>query len=113
MPNKPKKKHCFGKFQAMESNHHLILFGTIHLACEGDVLMTDEIRTAFNKSSDLMLEIDMSDPKVLIEMMSIVNSNDGIALSEKLGEDLSNKVDKLLQEKKSSNLAMYENINLQ
>src|SRR5690625_5533288 len=54
------------------------LFGTIHLACEGDVLMTDEIRTAFNKSSDLMLEIDMSDPKVLMEMMSIVNSNDGI-----------------------------------
>jgi len=89
------------------------LFGTIHLACEGDVLMTDEIRTAFNKSSDLMLEIDMSDPKVLMEMMSIVNSNDGIALSEKLGEDLSNKVDKLLQEKKSSNLAMYENVNLQ
>lgn len=89
------------------------LFGTIHLACEGDVLMTDEIRTAFDETNDLMLEIDMSDPKVLMEMMSIVNSNDGIALSEKLGEGLSNKVDKLLQEKKSSNLAMYENINLQ
>src|SRR5690625_3574348 len=74
--------------------------------------MTDEIRNAFDETNDLMLEIDMSDPKVLMEMMSIVNSNDGIALSEKLGQGLSNKVDKLLQEKKSLNLSMFENLNL-
>src|SRR5690625_7985061 len=54
------------------------LFGSIHLACEGDVLMSDEIRTAFDETNELMLEIDMSDSKVLMVMMSIVNSNDEI-----------------------------------
>lgn len=89
------------------------LFGTIHIACEGDVIINDEIRNSFDKTTELMLEIDLSDPQALMQMMIASNATDGIALSDKLGEELSVKVDSFLQENKSVSLSMFDNLNVQ
>lgn len=89
------------------------LFGTIHIACQGDVNMRPEMEEAFAKTEQLMLEIDMTDPNLMTVMMQASLSKDGKSLTEKLGEDLAEKVDSLLQEKMNASLAMLDSMNPQ
>lgn len=88
------------------------LFGTIHLACEGDVELRSEIKTAFDSTENLILEIAMDDPAVLTKMMQASISTDGKTISEKLGNELAAKVDLLLQEKMGTGLASFDQLNL-
>lgn len=88
------------------------LFGTLHLACEGDVEMRPEIQNAFDASENLILEIAMDDPALMTKMMQASISTDGKTISEKLGKDLAVKVDSLLQEKMGTGLNSFDQLNL-
>lgn len=44
------------------------IYGTIHLTCPGDVVITDTIKKAFVASEQVYLEIDMDDPDLLKKM---------------------------------------------
>lgn len=88
------------------------LFGTIHLACEGDVEMRPEIQAAFDASENLILEIAMDDPALMTKMMQASISTDGKSISEKLGKDLAVKVDLLLLEKMGTGLTSFDQLNL-
>ncbi|MFA7447500.1 MAG: TraB/GumN family protein, partial [Weeksellaceae bacterium] len=88
------------------------LFGTLHLACEGDVEMRPEIQAAFDASENLILEIAMDDPALMTKMMQASISTDGKTISEKLGKDLAVKVDSLLLEKMGTGLNSFDQLNL-
>lgn len=88
------------------------LFGTIHLACQGDVEMRPEIQKAFDSTESLFLEIAMDDPEVMTKMMQASISTDGKTLSEKLGNPLSEKVDNLLKDKMKIGLNSFEQLKL-
>ncbi|WP_298518180.1 TraB/GumN family protein [uncultured Kordia sp.] len=51
------------------------LYGTIHLTC--DYNYTDKLRKAFDETERLVLEIDMSDPKLQADMMKHIFLEDG------------------------------------
>lgn len=88
------------------------LYGTIHFACQGEVLMFPELQTAFEQTEQLLLEIDMDDPNMMGKMMEASLSQDGKKVSEKLEEGLREKVDSLLQAKMGIGLLMLDNLNL-
>lgn len=88
------------------------LFGTIHIACEGEVEMRPEIQTAFDKTEQLILEMKMDDPSLMVKMMQASLATDGKTVSDKLGTELASKVDSLMTTRMGMNLAMFENLNL-
>lgn len=88
------------------------LFGTIHLACEGDVELRPEIQAAFDASENLILEMAMDDPALMTKIMQASISTDGKTISEKLGKDLAVKVDLLLLEKMGTGLNSFDQLNL-
>lgn len=89
------------------------IFGTMHVMCQGDVVLTPEIEKSLQSSDQIMMELDMDDPMIMFNMMGATLSKDGKTLTEKLGEDLSKKVDAILQERAKISLAMLDNLNLQ
>lgn len=89
------------------------IFGTMHVMCQGDVVLTPEIEKSLQSTDQIMMELDMDDPMIMFNMMGATLSKDGKTLTEKLGEDLSKKVDAILQERAKISLAMLDNLNLQ
>ncbi len=47
------------------------LFGTIHMICSPDFIMTEQAKNAFAKTDKLTLEIDMSDPEQMTAMQKM------------------------------------------
>src|SRR5690606_39521701 len=45
------------------------LFGTVHIACQGEVEMRPELQNAFDKTEQLILELDMDEPSLMTKMM--------------------------------------------
>lgn len=88
------------------------LFGTVHIACQGEVEMRPELQNAFDKTEQLILELDMDEPSLMTKMMQASLATDGKKVSEKLGDELSAKVDSLISAKMGMSLAMFENLNL-
>ena len=46
------------------------LYGTIHLMCPHDIVVSTELRARFYKTRQLFLELDMDDPSVLAKTMT-------------------------------------------
>lgn len=72
------------------------IFGTIHILCEDDVLMTEAMKSAFNASENIVFEIDMSDPSAMNQAASLMMAPEGIDYKGKLSEEAYNKMDELL-----------------
>lgn len=45
------------------------LFGTFHLLCKSDFILSDSLKNKFQKSEQLVLELDMDDPNMMMAMM--------------------------------------------
>lgn len=60
------------------------LFGTIHLICEADFEIKEKVSSAFNSTSNLVLEVNMTDPKEIAAMQEMMNSP--TTLSSRLNE---------------------------
>ncbi len=88
------------------------LFGTVHIACQGEVEMRPEMQKAFDKTEQLILELDMDDPQMMTKMMQAALSKDGKTVTEKIGNELAGKVDSLMNAKMGMRLAMFESLNL-
>lgn len=88
------------------------LFGTMHLMCKGDVEMTPKIQKAFDKTQSVLLELDMDDPSMMMKMMQASLSQDGKTVAEKLGKELSIKVDTILRKNSPMTLQMVNSLNL-
>ncbi|HVX52025.1 MAG TPA: TraB/GumN family protein, partial [Chitinophagaceae bacterium] len=46
------------------------LYGTIHLMCPGDIVVTDILKAKFNTTRQLYLELDLDDPKTITDAMT-------------------------------------------
>lgn len=61
------------------------LYGTIHLTCNYEY--TDKLKKAFAETERLVLEIDMSDPKLQTDMMKMIFLEDGKTIQNLLNEE--------------------------
>lgn len=86
------------------------LFGTIHMICESDFLMKEKVKSSFEKTEELALELDFDDPKELQNMQKLAVSP--IPLSEALTVEEYAKLETLLKNKYGLEIKQFENYNL-
>ena len=84
------------------------LFGTIHMICKEDFLISEIVKQKFNSSKQVYLELDMDDPQLQITMMQQMQLPDKETLKNKLGESDFKKLDSFLQKEMNMNLVMFD-----
>jgi len=62
------------------------LYGTIHLMCPQDIIVTTELRSKFYSTKQLFLELDMDDPSVMAKTISQMNMQNDTTLSQLLSK---------------------------
>ena len=60
------------------------LYGTIHLMCPNDIVVSTELRARFYKTKQLFLELDMDDPSVLAKTMTQMTMKNDTTLKQLL-----------------------------
>jgi len=80
------------------------LYGTIHMICAGDYFLSEKTKKAFDASDKLVLEINLSDPKELLDVQQMAMGKE--PLSKKLNSEQLSKLDVIL--KKTANMTVKE-----
>lgn len=80
------------------------LYGTIHMICSGDYLLSDKTKKAFDASEKLVLEINFNDPKEMAEMQHLAMGKE--PLSKRLSPEQLSKLDAIL--KKSAGMTIQQ-----
>jgi uncharacterized protein YbaP (TraB family) len=100
------KKALLWEISGKELSKPSYLFGTIHLLCEDDLKITDNLKAALGKTQQLYLELDMDDPNMMQQMMQQMNMTDGTTLKSLLSEQDYTTVAKFFQQKTGFPLEM-------
>jgi uncharacterized protein len=68
------------------------LFGTFHLMCKGDILISDQLKKAMSNASAVYMELDMDDPAMMMGGMMMMNMKGGKKLQELYTDEAYKKV---------------------
>ena len=82
------------------------LYGTIHIICKDDFVMTDATKQKFGTSQQVYLEIDMDDPSMMSDMQKSMMITDGSTLKTLMSETDYQKVSKFFKDTLKTNLDM-------
>lgn len=74
------------------------LFGTIHLICEEQFKMDERILKALSKSEKIALEVDLTDPNVMIDMQRLSVNKDFANIKDEFEPEHQIAVDAFLKE---------------
>ncbi|RUT69726.1 TraB/GumN family protein [Flavobacterium cupreum] len=80
------------------------LYGTIHMICGKDYFLSEKTKRAFDASSELVLEINFSDPKEINDMQQMAMGKE--PLSKRLNPEQLSKLDAIL--KKTSGMTVQQ-----
>ena len=69
------------------------LFGTIHIICKEDFVLTDNVRSKWTNADQVFLELDMDDPKLQMNLMKMMQLPKGTTLKSIFGNDQYQKLD--------------------
>lgn len=83
----PTEKSLLWKIEGKGLAKPSYLYGTIHLMCPDDIDVKPEIKSAFNSTEQLYLEIDMSDITGAMGMLFGMTMNDGSSLKTLLSQE--------------------------
>lgn len=61
------------------------IYGTIHITC--DATLPQKVKTALDKTDQLCLELDMDDPNMQTEMMTMFMMKDGMTMKKLVSEE--------------------------
>ena len=84
------------------------LYGTVHITC--DASLNPKIMTALDKTSQLVLELDMDDPSIQTEMMSGIMMKDGKTLRSLLSEEDYNTLNTFMTNEMGMPLDMFNSM---
>lgn len=77
---RPDEKALLWRISGKGIKGYSYLFGTIHQICESKYIWTAAMQEAFDQSEKVCMEMDLDDPRVQMEMMTGLMSNDGKSL---------------------------------
>jgi uncharacterized protein len=80
------------------------LYGTIHIICKNDFLMTEATKKKFAEAQQVYLELDMDDPKMMPEMMKSMYMTDGSTIKSLLSEADYQKVSQFFKDTLKTNI---------
>lgn len=84
------------------------LFGTIHIISKDDFLMTEMTQNLLQESEQVVLELDMDDPKTMMGMVTKIMMKDGQSLKTLLSEEDYQVVSNFFADTLGSSLMMVE-----
>ncbi len=73
------------------------LFGTIHIICEDEYVMTDDIENALKSSEKLVMELDMTDPQLAMKMQKLAMNDNFANVKTELKPEDANALDNFLK----------------
>lgn len=86
------------------------LYGTMHMMCEKDFVISDQAKRAFGQTQKLALELDMDDPAEIQNMQKMTLSE--MPLSKALTQTEYQKLDEFLKQRIGVGAAPFENYTL-
>ncbi|MFV8351994.1 TraB/GumN family protein [Flavobacterium sp. XS2P14] len=86
------------------------LYGTIHMICGNDYFLSDKTKKAFTASDNLVLEVNLSDPKELSAAQQLAYGKE--PLSKKLSPEQLNVLDALLQKRTGMTVKQVDKFSL-
>jgi len=89
-------------------NEPSYLFGTIHMICKEDFLLSESVKQKFASSKQIYLELDMDDPQLQVTMMQQMQLPGKETLKNILGESSFKKLNSFLQKEMNMNLVMFD-----
>ncbi|MFB0907938.1 MAG: TraB/GumN family protein [Spirosomataceae bacterium] len=69
------------------------VFGTFHIMCAEDYLMSEIIKQKFTATEQVVLELDMDDPQMMVQMQQQMFMKDGKSLKDLLSKEDYDEVD--------------------
>ena len=84
------------------------LFGTIHMICKEDFLLSETAKQKFNSSKQVYLELDMDDPQLQMMMMQQLQLPSNESLKNKFDESDFKALDSFLMKELNMNLAVFD-----
>ncbi|RYF78489.1 MAG: TraB/GumN family protein [Cytophagaceae bacterium] len=81
------------------------LYGTFHLVCPTDLVVTDAMKKAVSDTKQLYLEIDMDDPTLQATMMQCLMFTNGKTLKDYMSADDYTMLDTYLKKSSGMNMA--------
>lgn len=73
------------------------LFGTIHIICADDFSIGDSLKSAFERSDRLYLELDMDDPKMMMKTAQLSLLKDG-SIRELAGKERFERIERFMKD---------------
>ena len=86
------------------------LYGTIHMICGNDYFLSDKTKKAFTASNNLVLEVNLSDPKELSVAQQLAYGKE--PLSKTLSPEQLNDLDALLQKRTGMTVKQVDKFSL-
>ena len=83
------------------------LFGTMHVIPKKDFIVKDKVKTAFEASEQVVLELDMADPQFMKDAMTYSYLKKGEVLKSFMDDEEYELLDTYLKEKTGSGMQMY------
>lgn len=74
------EKSLLWKISGKGLQHPSYLYGTFHLMCPGDLVVSDTIRAKFVETKQLYMELDMSDPSIQLQTLKWMNLPEQLSL---------------------------------
>lgn len=84
------------------------LYGTIHIICKDDFVMTEATKQKFSEVQQVYLELDMDDPKMMPEMMKSMYMTDGSTLKTLMSEADYQKVSQFFKDSLKTNIGTLD-----
>ncbi len=82
----PTEKTLLWKISGKGIKQASYLYGTIHVLCPDQIIIDTSIKTAFYKSQQLYLEIDLDDPNMMATAMKTMMMPDTFSLEKLVGK---------------------------
>ncbi|OBX26181.1 hypothetical protein LX77_02000 [Gelidibacter algens] len=86
------------------------LFGTMHLIPQKDFNLKDKVKTAFDNSEQVVLELDMASPEFMKDVMAYSYLEKGTELKAYMDESEYELLDSYLKKKTGTGMQMYNTV---
>jgi uncharacterized protein len=84
------------------------LYGTIHIICKDDFVMTEATKQKFTEAQQVYLELDLDDPKMMPDMMKSMYMTDGSTIKNLLTESEYQKVSQFFKDSLKINIGAMD-----
>jgi len=105
--NSPKEKSLLWEISGNGLTQPSYLFGTIHLICPTDFLLSEQLKNSIKRTRQLALEIDMDDPGLMAAMTKSMFMTDDKKLTDILSEKNYDQLKQFYKDSLKMDIAMF------